>query len=43
VSPPARSSAGIHLFRRSGRFFTILGLPLVPLLGYLREAGVVVA
>ncbi len=34
---------GIHLFSAvDGDFFTILGLPLVPLLGYLREAGVVV-
>jgi septum formation protein len=33
-------SAGIHLFERvSGDYFTILGLPLLPLLGYLRHSG----
>ena len=31
---------GIHLFERvEGDYFTILGLPLVPLLGFLREGG----
>lgn len=34
---------GIQLFSRiRGDFFTILGLPLLPLLAYLREHGVVV-
>jgi septum formation protein len=33
-------SAGIHLFEKiSGDYFTILGLPLLPLLGYLRQSG----
>jgi len=32
---------GSQLFNRiDGDFFTILGLPLLPLLGYLRQAGV---
>ena len=31
---------GIQLFERiEGDFFTILGLPLLPLLGYLRQIG----
>jgi septum formation protein len=35
---------GIHLFSAvEGDHFTILGLPLVPLLSYLREAGAVMA
>jgi septum formation protein len=35
-------SAGIHLFERiDGDYFTILGLPLLPLLDYLRAAGAV--
>jgi septum formation protein len=35
---------GIHLFSAvEGDFFTILGMPLLPLIGYLREAGVVLA
>jgi len=33
---------GIQLFERiEGDYFTILGLPLLPLLGYLRSAGVI--
>ena len=33
-------SVGIHLFERiDGDYFTILGLPLLPLLGYLRQSG----
>ncbi|MFC4352343.1 Maf family protein [Fodinicurvata halophila] len=33
---------GVHLFARvEGDFFTILGLPLLPLLGFLRDRGAV--
>ena len=33
-------SVGVHLFERvDGDYFTILGLPLLPLLAFLRENG----
>ncbi len=35
---------GIHLFEKiEGSYFTILGLPLIPLLGFFREQGIVVS
>ena len=35
---------GIHLFEKiEGDHFTILGLPLLPLLGHLRHEGVLAA
>jgi septum formation protein len=35
---------GVHLFDRiEGEHAAILGLPLLPLLGFLRQAGVLVA
>jgi septum formation protein len=52
VGPAAYSSvggyqlegAGIHLFDRiEGDYFTILGLPLLPLLRFFREAGFTVS
>lgn len=37
-------SRGVHLFSRiEGSHFAILGLPLLPLLGWLRERGVIAA
>ena len=34
---------GIHLFKKiDGDYFTILGLPLIPLLNFLRAEGLVV-
>jgi septum formation protein len=37
-------SVGVHLFQRiDGDHFTILGLPLLPLLGLLRQQGVLAA
>ena len=33
---------GIHLFEKiEGSYFTILGLPLIPLLDFFREQGVI--
>ena len=35
-------TVGVHLFERiAGDYFTILGLPLLPLLGYLRKCSMV--
>ena len=47
--PPASAPiswrrTGIHLFEKiEGDHFTILGLPLLPLLAHLREAGAIAA
>ncbi len=41
---PFEENLGIHLFKRiEGDHFTILGLPLLPLLAWMRNRGMIAA